>query len=123
MRVLVADDSDTLTSLVSDILTTEGHQVDVARTGTEAWDMLTAASYDAILCDVVLPGLDGLRLYRRVTHERPDLVPRLVLMSGRTEQVRQFAAATGAAFLAKPFQVDALLACLERCDRRQGDRV
>ena len=122
MRVLVADDSDTLTSLVSDILTTEGHQVDIARTGIQAWEMLTASSYDAILCDVVLPGLDGLRLYRRVTHERPDLVPRLVLMSGRTEQVRRFAEATGAAFLAKPFQVDALLACVEKCDR-QGGRV
>jgi DNA-binding response OmpR family regulator len=118
VRILVADDSDTVSSLVSDILTAEGHEVDVARTGIEAWDRLTSSPYGAILCDVVLPGLDGLRLYRRVADQRPDIVSRFVLMSGRTEDVRQFAQATGAAFLAKPFRVGELLACVDRCEQR-----
>ena len=123
MRILVADDSDTLSALVTDILTAEGHQVDVARTGTEAWDQLASSDYDAILCDVVLPGIDGLRLYRRVAEKRPDVVSRFVLMSGRTEHVRRFAEATGAAFLAKPFQVNDLLACVERCEQLQRNSV
>jgi len=42
MRILVADDSDTMSALVNDILTAEGHEVDVARTGTEAWQKLSA---------------------------------------------------------------------------------
>jgi len=122
VRILVADDSDTMSALVTEVLTSEGHQVDVARTGTDAWNMLTSESYDMILCDVVLPGLDGLRLYRRLTHERPELVSRLALMSGRTEAVRRFAEATGATFLAKPFQVRDLLECVERCAPRAGQR-
>src|SRR5437870_5313696 len=85
MRILVADDSETMSALVNDILTAEGHEVDVARTGTEAWQKLSAWTYDAILCDVVLPGIDGLRLYRRVVDLRPEVVSRFVLMSGRTE--------------------------------------
>jgi len=120
---LVADDSDTLSALVSDILTAEGHQVDLARTGTEAWDRLASSDYDAILCDVVLPGIDGLRLYRRVAEKRPDVVSRFVLMSGRTEHVRRFAEATGAAFLAKPFRVNDLLSCVERCEQLQRNSV
>src|SRR5215470_9303420 len=111
-----------MSALVTEVLTSEGHQVDVARTGTDAWNMLTSESYDMILCDVVLPGLDGLRLYRRLTHERPELVSRLALMSGRTEAVRRFAEATGATFLAKPFQVRDLLECVERCAPRAGQR-
>jgi len=122
VRILVADDSDTMSALVTEVLTSEGHQVDVARTGTDAWNMLTAEPYDMILCDVVLPGLDGLRLYRRLTHERPELVSRLALMSGRTEAVRRFAEATGATFLAKPFQMRDLLECVERCAPRVGQR-
>ncbi len=123
MRILVADDSDTLSALVYDILTAEGHQVDLAHTGTEAWAQLTSATYDVILCDVVLPGIDGLRLYQRVADLRPDVVSRFVLMSGRTEHVRRFAEATGAAFLPKPFQVDQLLACVDRCEQLQRNGV
>ena len=123
MRILVADDSDTLSALVSDILTSEGHEVDVARTGTEAWQKLSSSTYDAILCDVVLPGIDGLRLYRRVADLRPEVVSRFVLMSGRTEHVRRFAEATGATFLAKPFQVGELLACVDRCDQHHRNGV
>ena len=123
MRILVADDSETMSALVNDILTAEGHEVDVARTGTEAWQKLSASTYDAILCDVVLPGIDGLRLYRRVVDLRPDVVSRFVLMSGRTEHVRRFAEATGATFLAKPFQVRELLACVDRCEQHQKSGV
>ena len=117
MRILVADDSDRLSALVNEILTAEGHEVHVAGTGTEAWLKLSTTTYDAILCDVVLPGIDGLRLYRRVADLRPELVSRFVLMSGRTEHVRRFAEATGATFLAKPFRVGDLLACVERCEQ------
>ena len=116
MRILVADDSDTFSALLNEILTAEGHEVDAARTGTEAWLKLSTSTYDVILCDVVLPGMDGLRLYRRVVDFRPELVSRFVLMSGRTEHVRRFAETTGAMFLAKPFRVADLLACVERCE-------
>ena len=123
MRILVADDSDTLSALVNDILTAEGHQIDIARTGTEAWELLRSSAYDVILCDVVLPGIDGLRLYQLVAEQRSDVVSRFVLMSGRTEHVRRFAQATGAAFLAKPFQVDELVACVDRCDQLHRNSV
>ena len=71
----------------------------------------------AILCAVVLPGIDGLTLYRRVVDLRPEVVSRFVLMSGRTEHVRRFAEATGATFLAKPFQVR------ELCEQHQKNGV
>jgi len=123
VRILVADDSETLFALMNEILTAEGHEVDLARTGTEAWQKLSASTYDAIFCDVVLPGLDGVALYRRVVNLRPDVVSRFVLMSRRTEHVRRFAEATGATFLAKPFQVDELLACVDRCDQHHGSAL
>jgi len=51
------------------------------------------------------------------------VVSRFVLMSGRTEHVRRFAEATGATFLAKPFQVRELLACVDRCEQHQKNGV
>src|SRR5262245_66625098 len=63
---------------MNEILTAEGHEVDLARTGTEAWQKLSASTYDAIFCAVVLPGLDGVALYRRVVNLRPEIVSRFV---------------------------------------------
>src|SRR6478736_5973439 len=59
MRVLVVEDEPKLASLLSRGLREEGHPTDVAQRGEDAVWMAQATPYDAIVLDVMLPGLDG----------------------------------------------------------------
>jgi DNA-binding response OmpR family regulator len=109
-RILVADDSATIVALVTDVLRAEGYQVDVASTGSAAWSKLTSEQYDLVLCDIVLPELDGPSLYRRLQASSIPCRPPVVFVSGYgSEHVRRLLEATGAPLLGKPFQVAELM--------------
>ena len=66
MRILVVEDELKMASLLRRGLTEEGHAVDLARTGDDALWMAGAAEYDAIVLDLMLPGIDGIEVCRRV---------------------------------------------------------
>jgi DNA-binding response OmpR family regulator len=115
-RILVADDSATIVALVTDVLCAEGYQVDVASTGSAAWSKLTNERYDLMLCDIVLPELDGPSLYRRLQASSLAHRPRVVFVSGYGAQhVQRILETTGAQLLNKPFQVTELMAVV-RCN-------
>ena len=60
MRILVVEDEARLAELLRRGLTEEGHGVDVAGSGEDALDWVAVAEYDAMVLDVVLPGMTGL---------------------------------------------------------------
>ena len=64
MRVLVVEDEEKLARLLARGLGEEGHVADVAGRGEQALSMAKAAPYDAIVLDVMLPGLDGFETCR-----------------------------------------------------------
>src|SRR5471030_1791218 len=66
MRVLVVDDEPKLSALIQRGLREEGHAADVARNGEDALWMAQTAVYDAIVLDVMLPGVDGFEVLRRL---------------------------------------------------------
>ena len=70
MRILVVEDELKMASLLRRGLVEEGHAVDVARTGDDALWMAGAAEYDAIVLDVMLPGVDGFEVCRRLRERR-----------------------------------------------------
>lgn len=65
MRVLVVEDADKLAGLIARALREGGLSVDIASTGEDALWMAGSTSYDAIVLDVGLPGMDGLEVCRR----------------------------------------------------------
>ena len=69
MRVLVVEDEPKLGRLLVRGLGEEGHPADLAPTGEEALWMAKAAPYDAIVLDVMLPGLDGLETCRELRRQ------------------------------------------------------
>lgn len=96
LRCLVADD-DSLTRLVLvKLLSEEGHEVDQAADGRDAWAKMTGQEYDYVVLDLHMPetnGLEVLRLARTL-----DRVPRLVLVTGDlSAHVEQTALSLGAA--------------------------
>jgi DNA-binding response OmpR family regulator len=66
MRVLIVEDQPKLAALLARGLREEGHAADVAGRGEDALWMAPAASYDAIVLDIMLPGIDGLETCRRL---------------------------------------------------------
>ncbi len=80
MRILVVEDEVKLASLVRRGLTEEGHAVDLAANGEEAlaWIDAYSGSFDAVVLDIMLPGVDGLEVCRRLRRARIQ-TPILVL--------------------------------------------
>ncbi len=123
MHILVVEDEVKMAALIRRGLTEQGLTADVATTGEEALIMAGAATYNAIVLDVILPGIDGFATCRRL---REDGVWAPVLMlTARGAIEDRVAGLDGGAddYLTKPFSFAELLARLRALVRRgQNER-
>jgi two-component system OmpR family response regulator len=103
VRVLVVEDDAKIASFVAKGLRQEGFAVDHAGDGDTAWDLAQANPYDVVVVDVMLPGIDGLELVKRLRSTRAE-VPVLFLSarSSVEDRVRGLRAG-GDDYLTKPF--------------------
>jgi len=122
-RILVIDDELDIASLLVEILSAEGHQVDSAENGAVALTMLDEREYDLILCDLRMPTLDGPGLYRELRQRRPELLGRLVFITGDALSVSMadFLIDSGRPRLSKPFSVPEIRDIVARA-LRGGER-
>lgn len=107
--ILLVEDEDAVRLFASRALRNKGYTVLEARSGEGALDVLrTSEHIDAIVSDVVMPGMDGATLAGLVRIERPEI--RVILISGYSEDVAldQFSGADGIHFLPKPFSLQQL---------------
>ena len=109
-RILVVDDEPFIAQLVADTLAAEGYQVDTAANGLLALEQIKRESYDLILSDLRMPDLDGLALYRELESRRPDLLQRMIFISGTTDDpvYQKFLEQVDVPVLSKPFHLDDL---------------
>ena len=120
MRILVVEDELKMASLLRRGLMEEGHAVDLARTGDEALWLAGAAEYDAIVLDLMLPGVDGIEVCRRV-RESGVWAPVLMLTARDAVEDRVAGLDAGADdYLPKPFSFAELLARIRALARRGG---
>jgi two-component system OmpR family response regulator len=118
MRVLIVEDDLRMASLVRRGLTGEGLAADVAGSGEDALWMAQAHPYDAIVLDVMLPGLDGFETCRRL-RGAGVWVPVLMLTARDAVEDRVAGLDSGADdYLVKPFAFAELLARLRALARR-----
>ena len=120
MRVLVVEDQAKMAALLRRGLVEEGHAADVAGRGEEALWLAEAHSYDAIVLDVMLPGLSGFETCRRLRNAGV-WTPVLMLTARDSVDDRVAGLDAGADdYLTKPFSLAELLARLRALVRR-GD--
>jgi two-component system OmpR family response regulator len=120
MRVLVVEDEPKIAALLRRGLSEEGHPTDVATSGEDALWMSEAHAYDAIVLDVMLPGIDGFDTCRTL-RERDVWTPVLMLTARNAIDDRVAGLDVGADdYLAKPFSFEELLARLRALQRRGG---
>ena len=122
MRVLLVEDEKGLSSAVCRLLGRENIVADAAHTGPEGLDCALSGGYDAIILDVMLPGMDGFTILERIRAEGVN-TPVLMLTARGDLQDRVRGLQGGADYyLPKPFQMEELVACLRAITRR-GDAV
>jgi len=118
MRILVVEDEARLASLLRRGLSEEGHAVDVAADGEGALAWIDVGDYDAIVLDIMLPGIDGLELCRCLRRQRVR-APILLLTARDSIADRVIGLDAGADdYLVKPFAFAELTARLRALARR-----
>jgi DNA-binding response OmpR family regulator len=119
-RVLVVDDEPRIVSFVARALTAEGFRVDGAQDGLRGLDLARTGRYELVILDLLLPGLDGVTVLRRLIDERPQQrVLVLSALSDVKEKVRCLE--LGASdYLSKPFALAELVARVRARLRQAG---
>src|SRR5688500_14630175 len=107
---------------LAEALRDAGHQVAEAGEGAEALAMVESKPVEVVICDVRLPGIDGLTLLRKVRQMRPSVD--FILMTAYAEVSDAVAALKVGAYdyLTKPFEIDELIVQLERIDSHRAVR-
>ncbi|HEV7791561.1 MAG TPA: response regulator transcription factor [Pseudonocardia sp.] len=123
MRVLIVEDEPRMAALLRRGLAEDGYAVDIANTGTDALWQATEFAYDAVVLDVMLPGLDGMEVCRQL-RDRGRWMPVLMLTARDAVDDRIRGLDAGADdYLTKPFSFGELAARLRALIRRgSGDR-
>lgn len=121
MRILLVEDSRLLQRSVGAALRKVGYAVDVTGDGKEGLWLAESNEYDSIILDLMLPGLDGVSLLRRLRQQENN-VPVLILTAKDTVDDRVRGLQLGADdYLIKPFALEELLARVHAlCRRRYG---
>ncbi|MDA8527536.1 response regulator transcription factor [Opitutaceae bacterium] len=118
VRILIVEDDAKIASFVVKGLKQEGYAVDHAADGDTGLTLVTTTSYDAAVVDVMLPGLDGLSLVKRLRLTQPEL-PVLFLSARSTVEDRvKGLQAGGDDYLTKPFAFAELSARVQALLRR-----
>jgi CheY-like chemotaxis protein len=106
--VLVVDDEPAVAGIVARAL--EAHDVTVAANGDEALALCRERTFDVILCDVTMPGADGIEFWEALRGDGCGLERRVAFMTGGTftQRARDFLAGVPNRCLEKPFTIDEL---------------
>lgn len=117
VRVLVVEDDPLGAELVSRYLARNGMEVQVARSGEEGLRNLEEAAFQAVVCDVRMPGIGGEGFHRQLVERDPDLARRVVFVTGDvlSPRAESFLRESGCRHLVKPFSPQELLEALEEC--------
>ncbi|HEY3787167.1 MAG TPA: response regulator transcription factor [Steroidobacteraceae bacterium] len=118
MRILLVEDETKLCEFIARALKAERYAVDTAADGSTGWELAEAYEYDLIILDLLLPGISGTEILRRVrrkNHQVPILI--LTARDAMQEKVRNFEAGADD-YLTKPFAFAELLMRVKALLRR-----
>lgn len=123
MKILIVEDERALAETLRLLLTRKGFDVETVFDGVSGADYALTGIYDLLILDVMMPGLNGYEVARRVRAER-CAVPILMLTarSGLEDRIEGLNAGADY-YLTKPFDTRELLACINALLRRQGDQI
>ena len=109
-RLLVADDEAVIRELLRRYLEQFGYTVDLAQDGDEVWRKVQSLSYDCIVLDMNMPGMNGVQLYKLINASHKRLAQKVIFITGGgvTPEPQDLSSAVTNPILLKPFDMDEL---------------
>ena len=121
MRLLLAEDEKELSNALVAVLKHNNYSVDAVYNGNDAYDYIIGAEYDGVILDIMMPGLDGVTVLRRI-REKGIQTPVLLLTAKSQVEDRITGLDSGADdYLTKPFAMGELLARIRAMTRRKTE--
>jgi len=110
-HLLVVEDDEVVRTMVVRVLEKVGYQVDTGTDGLKALEKIESADFDLVICDVRMPRLNGIDLYKRLASVGPEIPARFLFITGDTVSAETigFIEANGIPYLGKPFEIQDLL--------------
>ena len=123
MKILVIEDEKLLADSIGELLRKKGFTVEVVYDGETGEQYAELGIYDLLILDVMMPGMDGFQVARKVRSLR--LGTPILMLTARSELEDRIAGLNSGAdyYLTKPFDIRELLACINALLRRQGPQV
>jgi DNA-binding response OmpR family regulator len=123
MRLLFAEDEKDLNDVITKRLVQRGYTVDSCFDGPEAWDYVSSCEYDAVILDIMMPGLDGVEVLMKMRNAGIR-APVLFLTAKASVEDRVAGLDSGANdYLVKPFAFEELLARIRVLIRNGGEHL
>jgi len=109
-RILILDDEEAVRRVLKTALERRGFELDVVGSAPEARTLLSNARYDLVICDIQMPGLNGVDFYQELEGNHPALVERVIFMTGDLvhSDIQLFLDKIHAKVLRKPFDLAGL---------------
>jgi two-component system NtrC family sensor kinase len=114
-RILAVDDEESLLHMIKVELTRHQYEVTTAPNGETALRTMREKKFDAIICDLKMPGINGRQVYERLREESPETCRRMVFVTGDIigDQLKAFLDAEKRQCLTKPFSLGELRAAVK----------
>jgi PAS domain S-box-containing protein len=113
--LLIIDDDPLLLKYLEEFLITRGHDVDAVNNARDAQSAFRNKKYDLILMDILMPDVSGIELYKKFQRLDKSVGNQVLIMTGDTlgKATRDFLQKTGAPYIEKPFDAEALLSMID----------
>lgn len=121
-KILVIDDEEAVLQSCRRVFEGSGYEVTTATAGVEGLALAGETKYDVIICDWMMPGLDGMDVVRELDKRSPESA--VVMVSGypSTDRATEAMARGALEYLAKPFGPDEILRAVDRARRRKAEQ-
>jgi len=117
--LLVVDDDESVRYMLAHLLGRQGYSVTAADGAVGALAELKAHRFDVVLCDVRMPGMDGLDLLGRILGEHPDITVIMMSAYGSVDQALAAIKAGAYDYISKPFKKDEVVFVLRKAEERE----
>ena len=118
VRILVVEDEHKIANSIKRGLEQEAYAVDVAYTGEEGWDLASSEDYDLIILDLMLPGMDGVEIAKKLRGQKNQTPILMLTARGQIMDKVEGLDAGADDYMTKPFAFEELLARVRAIARR-----
>jgi len=117
-KILVIDDEKSIRNTLQEVLEYEGHQVECANEGNEGIEKFNSNNYDIVLCDIKMPGMDGIEVLEKLNAHIPDVPVIMISGHGNIDTAVEAIKKGAYDFIEKPLDLNRLLVTMRNATER-----